>query len=396
MNRLQLMIRFFQKTKILKAFVLLAVFSCEGDEDEKPNLRPSIDYGTLTPATPYSSVFVDVDGNTTVDLTEGNTLLKMFQALNYYAVSSVSAGTAADEMVLSNMFSNTGDPFMDISTSEIDVSGAALNSSGLMLRRAVAQSLEEADAEIVREEFETYFTAMDVASQSLGSTASPGQAGKLADHLVDSRGLEVAQIIQNSLIGALQLDYMGNILLDEGLAADNTQLADNANYTQLEHNWDIAYGLLTLNPVYLEGATDASRNTTEFGGGAIIWEYNKAGYSAIYPAFLKGRAAIVNSDVEQYEALATLIRLEFEKSIANGALVNLEKWKTARDDAGRAHAIGNAVGFIYSLRFAELHQIDATYSETILENLIGSGGGFWDVDAAKVNAAIAAIQPKFQ
>lgn len=391
------MIRFLQNPKIFMMFVLLAVFSCDDDDDnEKPSLRTSIDYATLTPSTPYTTAFVDVDGNTTVDLTEGNTLLKMFQAINYYSTSSVSAGSAIDETVLNNMFSNTGDPFTDIATSSVNVSGEELNSSGQQLRSAVAQSLPEADAEVVRKEFETHFTAIDVASQSIGTTAAPGQAGKLGNYLVDARGLETAQIIQKSLIGALQLDYISNILLDEGLTADNTQLVGDANYTQLEHNWDIAYGLLTLNPIYLEGATDANRNTTEFGGGAYIWEYNKAGYNAIYPAFLKGRAAIVNNDVEQYEALATLIRVEFEKAIANAALGYLGKWKTAEDDARRAHAIGEAVGFIYSLRFAELHGTDATYSEDILEDLVGSGGGFWDLDATKVNAAIEAIQTKFQ
>ena len=390
------MIRFLQNPKVFMMFVLLAVFSCDEDDDQKTSLRTPIDYATLTPTTPYSSAFEDAAGNTTVDLTEGNTYLKMFQALNYHSTSSVSAGTAIDETVLSNMFSNTGDPFTDISTSSINVSGAELNSSRFNLRSAVAQSLPEVDAEVVRDEFETHFTAIDVASQSLGTTAAPGQAGKLGNYLVDARGLEIAQIIQKSLIGALQLDYIGNILLDEGLTADNTQSVGDANYTQLEHNWDIAYGLLTLNPVYLEGATDASRSTTEFGAGAYIWEYNKAGYSSIYPAFLKGRAAIVNNDVEQYQALATLIRVEMEKAIANAALGYLGKWKTAEDDARRAHAIGEAIGFIYSLRFAELHEVDATFSETILEDLVGSGGGFWDLDAAKVNAAIEAIQAKFQ
>ena len=69
--------------------------------------------------------------------------------------------------------------------------------------------------------------------------------------------------------------------------------------------------------------------------------------------------------------------------------------KTATDDAARAHAIGEGVGFIYSLRFAKLHGIDTAYSETILENLIGSGGGFWDLNAEKVNAAIEAIEIRF-
>jgi len=377
---------------LISAFFLIT--GCD-DSDEVPNLRPKMDYHTLTTETVYSEAFVDEEGNSTVDLKEGNLRLKMFQALNYHSTSNVSAGTAIDETALLNMFSNTGNPFYDISTNTISVSGAELNASGIQLRNAVASSLEAADAEVVRKKIEGYFTAIDVASQSLSTTASPGVAGKLGNYLVDSRGLEVAQEIQKSLIGALQLDYIANVLLDEGLKADNSKLVGDNNYTQLEHNWDVAYGLLTLNPIYLDGATDASRNTVEFGAGSYIWEYNKATYDQIYPAFLKGRAAIVNNDREQYEALATLIRREFEIAIANAAIGYLNKWKTATDDAGRAHAIGEGVGFIYSLRFAKLHGIDATYSDTILEDLIGSGGGFWDLNAEKINAAIEAIELPF-
>lgn len=377
---------------LISAFFLIT--GCD-DSDEAPNLRSTMDYNTLTPETVYAEAFVDEDGNSTVDLKEGNLRLKMFQALNYHSTSNVSAGTAIDESVLLNMFSNTSNPFYDISTNTISVSGAELNASGIQLRNVVASSYELADAEVVRDDIESYFTAIDVASQSLSTTASPGVAGKLGNYLVDARGLEVAQEIQKSLIGALQLDYIANVLLDEGLKADNSKLVGDNNYTQLEHNWDVAYGLLTLNPIYLEGATDASRNTVEFGAGSYLWEYNKAAYKQIYPAFLKGRAAVVNNDREQFEALALLIRRELEIAIANAAIGYLNKWKTATNDAARAHAIGEGVGFIYSLRFAKLHGIDTAYSETILEDLIGSGGGFWDLNAEKINAAIEAIEIRF-
>lgn len=380
--------------KNLLAFALFSLISCN-DEPEMPNLRTSIDYSVLTGETVYSEAFLDADGQPTVDLAEGNILLKMFQALNYHSTSSVSAGTRIDKMVLLNMFSNTNDPFTDISPGAVPISAAELNASDVQLRNVVASSFAPADAEVVRKEIESYFTAIDVASQSLSKSASPGVAGKLGNYLVDSRGLEVAQEIQKSLVGALQLDYIANVLLDEGLNADNRTLVTGNNYTQLEHNWDIAYGLLTLNPIYLKGATDASRNTVEFGLGAYVWEYNKAAYANIYPAFLKGRAAIVNNDREQYLALATLIRSELEVAVTNAALGYLGKWKTGVDDATRAHAIGEGVGFIYSLRFAKLHGGDAASSDAILENLVGSGGGFWDLDAAKINAAIEAIQTKY-
>jgi hypothetical protein len=319
----------------------------------------------------------------------------MFQALNYHSTSSVAANQHIDATTLVRMFSNGGSPFYDIATSTISVNGAELNASDVQLRAMVASSLTATDAEAEREKIEGYFTEIEEASHFVNNTASPGVAGKLGTYLVDERGIEIAQVIQKSLIGALQLDYISNVLLDEGLQADNFSVVGDNNYTELEHNWDKAYALLTLNPIYLEGSTDATRNTVEFGAGSYIWEYNKANYAKIYPAFLKGRAAIVNNDKGELQTQATFIRTEFEKALAGAALGYLEKWKTGATDAARAHAIGEGLGFIYSLRFATMHDADANFSDNILDALVGSANGFWDLDAAKINEASEAIKSQF-
>lgn len=380
-------------SKFLLILALLAAFSCD-DENESPSLRQKVDYSILTSDIAYDSLFRDASGASTVDLTEGHDLLQMFQAVDYYSSAAISDGTEIDAAVLENMFSNTGDPFTDVYTSTRSISGARLNASPFQLRNAVASSMGS-QAEGVRQQIETFFTVLQEASQSRSNTASPGVAGMLDRYLLDNKGLEVRQLIQKYLIGALQLDYIGNVLLDEGLMADNSKVVGDHNYTQLEHNWDVAYGLLTLNPIYLEGATDDTRNTVEFAAGSYIWEYNKADYAAIYPAFLKGRAAIVNNDRQQYESLALFIRTEFEKTIGQAALGYLAKWKSETDPARQAHAIGEGLGFVYALRFATLHEADAAFSDALIEDLIGSDNGFWDLTADKINAASDAIREKF-
>jgi hypothetical protein len=385
------MMRHLFSFKFPLILALFVAFSCD-DDNEAPGIRAKIDYSTLTPETPYDALFKDASGASTVDLTEGNELLQMFQAIDYYSSAAIAAQTKIDGAVMKNMFSNTGDPFFDINTSTRSISGEKLNNSPFQLRSTVASSLGD-DAEGPRQQIEIFFSLL--ASQPLSQTASPGVGGMLDNYLVDNKGIEVRQLIQKYLIGALQLDYIGNVLLDEGLTADNSKLVGDHNYTQLEHNWDVAYGLLTLNPIYLEGSTDEQRNTVEFAAGSYIWEYNKANYAAIYPAFLKGRAAIVNNDREQYQALATFIRTEFEKTIAQAALGYLAKWKSETTDAKRAHAIGEGIGFIYALQFAELHQADANFTNGVAQALIGSGDGFWDLDAEKINAASDAIREKF-
>jgi len=379
-----------------KAFAILSLLGLVAcNEDEVSHLRPSIDYTSATAETPYSQLFVDANGTTTVDLTEGNSRHKMFQALNYYSTSNVSANTHIDAAKLKDLFSNTGNPFTDISTSSISVVGADLNSADVQLRDVVASSWSSADAEAVRERMEDLFDQIDAASNSVTTTASQGVAGKLGTYLVDAKGIEIAQIIQKSLIGALELDYIGNVLLEKGLTADNHNVVGDHNYTQLEHNWDEAYGLLTLNPIYLAGSTDDTRGTVEFGAGSYIWEYNKANYAKIHPAFLKGRVAIVNNDKAEYQAQALFIRTEFEKALAGAALGYLDKWKTGTTDAARAHAIGEGLGFIYSLRFAKVHGGDAAFSDSILAGLIDSPNGFWDLTVTKVNTSADAIKAKF-
>jgi hypothetical protein len=367
--------------KILLFLAAFGLFSCT--EDEEPNLRSSIDYSLITPATPYSQLFVDANGNTTVNLSEGNNRLRMFQALNYYSSSNVAANTPIEASKLKNLFSNTGSPFTDISTATISIIGAELNSSNVQLKNVTASSSSVAST--VHARFESLFDQIAAASASVTSTATVGQAGKLGNYLVDAKGIEIAQVIQKSLIGALQLDYIGNVLMDEGLNADNHKLVGDQNYTELEHNWDVAYGMFTLNPIYLDSATDDSRHTIEFGAGSYMWEYNKANYAKIHPAYLKGRAAIVNNDKAELQTQATFIRTQFEKALASAALGYLEKWKTGTTDAARAHAIGEGLGFIYALRFATIHNVDAAFSDGILTGLIDSPNGFWDLDVTKVN-----------
>jgi hypothetical protein len=389
------MIKLLLNPKILLFLPFFGLLSCDEDDDN-PGLRTKIDYSTLGPETPYATAFADSEGNTTVDLTEGNVLHKMFYSINNHITTSTSANEQISAEKLKNMFSNTGNEFFDINTATVSIDGDELNNSGIDLRSVTASSRPSAEAEAERQKFEGYFDQIETASLSVEETASQGQAGKLDSRLVDERGIELVQIIQKSLIGALQLDYIGNVLMDEGLTADNAQLVSDKNYTALEHNWDIAYGLLTLNPVYLEGSTNETRGTSEFGAGSYIWEYNKESYAEIHPAFLKGRAAIANNDRATLEAQATLIRTAIEKALAAAALGYLDKWRDGTTDAARAHAIGEGLGFIYSLRFATIHEGNSEWSDSVIEALIGSANGYWDLTAAKINAAEEAIKTKFE
>lgn len=391
---------------LTKAIALLALGSffiaCKKDSIEtKTSLRASVDYAKVTPDLNYNesnTLFVDATGKTTISLGDGNNRFKALAALNTYNGLALKNTQPLSAAVMKNLYSNTGSPF----TADMHADFAQLNSSGVQLRNVTASSFSAAAAEDVRLKMESHFTDMAAISNSAGTLAFKGTPGFLLNgtskYLVDAKGIETAQIIQKSLIGAFQVDYIVNVLLGKGLQADNNTLVSGKNYTQLEHNWDEAYATLTLNPIFLKDATDVSKspNAPESFLGSYVWEYNKANYSKIHAAFLKGRAAIVNNDATEYNAQATFIKTQLQLAVANAALGYLEKWKTGLTDGARAHAIGEGLGFIYSLRFASSFGADAKFSDDILTALISSPNGFWDLTAAKINTASDAIKAKFK
>lgn len=389
-----------------KALLFLAIGSAflackKDDEKTKLSLRSSIDYSKLTDTVSYSKgnkLFVDAKGQTTIDLAGGNNRYKSFAAINNYNGLAIKNTQKLDANVLKNLYSNTGNPF----TSAVHADYAALNASGVQLRNVTASSWPASAAEAVRAKIESDFAEMAAISNSVSILASKGTAGYLPNgtgkNLVNNKGIETAQVIQKSLIGAYQFDYISNVLLNKGLEADNNTLVSGKNYTQLEHNWDEAYATLTLNPIFLAGATDAAKSPAapESFLGSYIWEFNKANYSKIHIAFLKGRAAVVNNDVTEYKAQAKFIRTQLELAIANTALGYLDEWKASMTDGARAHAMGEGLGFIYSLRFAATYGADAKFSDDIITNLISSAGGVWDLTPAKINAASDVIKAKFK
>ncbi len=385
MSRSQLLFRFIPV--ILLAASLSACNNDENPTTITPQLRKSVDYAKLTDTTTYASFFADDAGIKTVDLTTGANRLLIFRAINTYNGTAVGTGATLDATVLKNMFSNTGSPFSG-------TANTGLNSSGVQLRNVTASSLVTANAEKERLRIEEGFPKIATASKSVTATASEGKAGKLGTYLVDEQGIEWGQIIQKGLIGAFQVDYIGNVLLSEkNLTLDNTTLVAGKKYTQLEQNWDEIYGILTANAIYGSKATATSSGESFIG--SYLWEYNITDFTKIHGALLKGRAAIVNNDTKVLKEQAAFIHSAMEKSIAGAALGYLSKWKSGTTDAARAHAMGEGLGFIYSLRYATLNKADAAFSDAILVGLIGVPNGFWGLTNAKIDAATIAIKTKF-
>lgn len=363
--------------------------SCDSNDDDTaaPALRASMDASALTASSKYTESFKNASGQSTVDLTSSNQRLDMFTEFNSYmaqvAVAPPAAPATLDVARLRGLYANTGNYF----------TGTGLNTSGLALRTATAASFSTTNAEAVRSYIDQKITQLAAASQSVNSVATPGNAGRLGRYLVDGNGYEVNQIIQKALIGAVLLDQIDNVLLsDNALKANNSEVVDGKAYSELEHNWDLAYGFLTSKPIM---TTVFDANDRERFLAGYLNEKNVAASPAVYMAFLKGRAAIVNNDAAGVKAQADIIRTELEKTIALAAVSYLTSWKAAPGLDAKAHALGEGLGFVYSLRFCTKYGADATFSDGILNGLMSGSQGAWSLTNAQADVAINAIKARF-
>ena len=368
----------------------LGLASCSKDDavtPATPALRAKIDYATLTATSPYTTSFKDANGVATVDLGAAATRLDMFTELNSYmatvAVAAPATPATLDLARLRNLYTNANSPFAAV----------ALNTSGVQLRDKTAASFSDASATTVRTYIDGQLANLATASQSVNQPATPGTAGRVGRYLVDARGFEPNQVIQKALLGALLLDQIGNVLLTSAsLAADNGKVVTGKLYSEREHNWDMAYGYLTTNAIM---TTDIALTPRERFLAGYLNEKNGPASPGVYLALLKGRAAIVNNDEATLKVQADIIRTELEKTIAKSAVSYLANWKAAADPAVKVHALGEGIGFVYSLRFCTKAGADTAWADSVLNGLTSGAQGGWSLTNAQADAAIAAINAKF-
>ena len=386
-----------KKIITLSFLATIILFSaCKKDDDKEqvviPTLRKGIYYATIDTST-YAKNFVDMAGDSTVDRSIGRTYHLMFGGLTAYIKTSVDSTKSLSVTNLKNIYANSNNPFTG--------TYAAANASGLQIKSTVAASFASNEADKIRADISLFLENLATASDSVTKIASNDKSGIISTgskkYLVDGKGIEWGQIVQKSLIGVYQIDYIGNVLLGN-LNADNTSIVAGSKYTSLEQNWDKAYGMLTQKNVYGSAAVEGS-TSGESLLGAYAWEFNpyhpktNIALSNLHSAFLKGRAAVVNNDKAYLKIQTDAIRLTFEKALASAALGYLGKWKSLPTDAEKAHALAEGIGFIYALRVCKLSGADVAFSDDIFNDLINTG--HWNLTPGQVISAETKIKNKF-
>jgi len=365
--------------------------ACSKDDNPAPpstQLRPTIDYASLTATSNYFTTFKDSAGATTVNF-DGQTIRQDMLAELNSLMSSGSKGTIVDSAKLSNMFANTGSPFTN----------AALNAAtDKTLKSKTASSFAAADADLERQKFEKWFGIVANSSKST-APAADGQAGiatGTADatkkYLVDAKGIEYGQLVQKGLIGACFFDQIVNTYLGtDKMSVDNKTVVSGKNYTQLEHHWDEAYGYVTKNATFPLRVNGEAQE--RFLGGYLRQVADSTNF---FLAFSKGRAAIVNGDNATRDAQITFIRTKAEDAIARIGVSYLNKTAKAiaTDPAAAMHAFGEGLGFIYSLRFAHNAKVNKAKSDEYINKLMGDKG-FYSLTSTTINEVKKAIADTF-
>ena len=337
--------------------------------------------------TPTSYEFKNESNISTVDFSGQKTRLEMLDQM-----STWMGGTSpVSESTLLAMYDGTG--FTD----------AALNTSGKKLSDKTASSVDyfsgiNAEQKSIRDTLKSLFK--DAALLTKGSTeASAGVAGYYMDGVkkryFNANGLEPQQIFVKGMMGACLLDqvvnnYLSKLKLDAGSNVSNNTnkvVESGKTYTTMEHAWDEAYGYiygndnLTANPAVYKywssyiNQVDADPN---FSGIKDV----------ILKAFIKGRAAISNSDYATRDAQITIIKKELAKVPAIRAVYYLNEGKTklgTHDGKAAFHALSEGYGFIWSLRFTQNPLTKAPYFskeevDAMMNDMIKDQNGLYAVD----------------
>lgn len=309
-----------------------------------------------------------------------------------------------------------------------DFSDPALNASDKNVRGKTAASFDyfssnATDQALIRADFESW---IDIQVQEVfpnwNTAASPGVAGQIADgsatRYIDGRGLEMDQLFNKSLIGALMVDqilnnYISSSFIDAGNQRgdnDNGVLEGGSNYTAMEHDWDEAYGYAfgtaqdLADPRPTIGLDDSFLNKYI---GRVEGDPDFEGITdAIFQALKLGRAAIVAGDYQVRDQQAEILRELISEIVGIRAVYYLQQGKIALEqgtpDFGAAfHDLSEGYGFIYSLQFTRKPGMDAPYFskqevDGYLEELLDDGpNGLWDVTTETLDALSEAIADRF-
>jgi hypothetical protein len=332
------------------------------------------------------------DGTSTVSYTGQTERLDMLALLSTYMKTSNTVGaTALDAQTMKDMFANENAPFTGQSF--------AKNLKSKCFQNDVAM-------------FEAYMDDLATASAASG-VASNGTAGVLVDgssdptsgYRVDANGVELTQVIEKGLMGAVFF-YQA---MEQYLSADrmgttgNESLVTDKNYTNMEHYFDEAFGYFGVPTDFPSAATiDDARFW-----GKYCNSRNNGLYSGLNDeiaiAFRTARAAIAAKDYDARDAAIQTIQQKWAVVVASTAVDYLRKGLSTSGEPNykRHHALSEAIGFLMSLDYhfeGGNSKYPPHYSQTHVghaQMMLNANTNLYDLTDSQINEIIGHIQMAF-
>lgn len=253
-----------------------------------------------------------------------------------------------------------------------------------------------------------------VNSEAVSRKAQPGVSGTVAvsneeSRMLDEKGVELGQVIQKALMGALTLDKV-DYFLEKSLKADNALPVAGKNYTEMAHCWDTAYGYLgtlDVDPNRLAPLFLANYIEKEAVGMQGLSGIN----TSVYQAFYKGRKAIGDHNLEEVRKQVAFLRGQMAQLFSLRTVYYLRESQTFLErtvsvpSEGYFHSMGEALGFILALPFVkdEAGKSRITWEQAVAlyDGLTQGETGVWEKDRltgvqeGSISAAIEKVHQYF-
>lgn len=299
--------------------------------------------------------------------------LEMFNQFTNYIKTANTSGTLLDANRLEAMFAN-------------DAANAAWVGTFEESKQMRSKTFEPVQAV-----FDQLIVDVALASQA-NESGTNGSAGVVQsndgakNYLLNGNGLELGQVIEKGLMGALIYYQSVGVYMEPGKMEVDNEIIEPGEGTAMEHHWDEAFGYFGV-PIDFPTNTD---NVVFWGDYCNDRNALLSTNETIMNGFLKGRAAISNDDLDSRDDAIATIREGWELVIVGTALHYLNSGiDNFEDMALRAHALSEAIGFVYSLQFNPTKKITNTQVAEIL-TLIGGTDVIGDSNI--YNAEVTQIQ----
>jgi hypothetical protein len=348
-------------------------YDSKANREDHSCVYPSVNQTTVFPEN-YS---FERNGSTSVDFGTASILEEMDIELMRVIKAANTPGTAPDDILVYKLLHNEDAPFTDNKLNESGYKLSAFMGGGdPFYSQALFKSIDSVLAS-------SKLTLVGVYA------AGPGKGGVMKSGntslIMNANGLAYTEWIEMAILCLRNLHYIQYTALGAqgmggtmGEGVENAQLADGKNYTEMEHSFDMAYGMFSTQTLKLPDSH------TAWGLHAADINPITASFDRLFNYFIRGRYAITQKDMKQRNTVISEIKYEMDRICVALTLYHLaEAKKNVARDFDRNRHLSRASGLVWGMQFLANNP---PAKATIDGWLIDFGTDFYKVDAADIDA----------